>query len=363
MNSSQKKSALVTGMFGMDARNIIKILLENNCEVVGTYRYSSSAAGLLEKYEFKGSPLFSSVCCDLTDYSGIQRLVSEGQFDLIFNLAAQSHVGQSFLNPYYTVQVDGIGVLNLLESIRLSSPHSRLYSAQTSEQFGHNKEKLRGGIFEQNDKTPFSPNSPYGAAKLLAHNLIRIYRDGYGLFCVGGILFNHTDITRTPTFFERKVSTYVAGLASWAKSNYVDFHDSSSFRLSPQSIRSTFSGADFSKLALGTYEGVYRDIGWSYDYMGAALLMLEADSPSDYIVATGEAYPLSDILKIMFGVIGIADFSPFVYVDPKLVRPVDVPYLRGNPSRIKKELGWAPTKDFNSLMNMLVTYDLQNYTG
>ena len=186
-------------------------------------------------------------------------------------------------------------------------------------------------------------------------HIARIYREGYGLYVVNGFLFNHTDTTRTPTFFERKVSKYVAGLYSFMRKSGATFH--SLIHTQKAVHQGSYS---YPKLALGTIEGVYRDIGWSHDYMRAALLMLSQDSPKDYVVATGEANPLTDILQIMFKKVGCQNYTAFIYIDPEFVRPVDVPYLCGDSTPIREELGWTPTKTFNELMIMLVESDLTN---
>lgn len=329
----------------MDAQNLASILLEKGHEVVGTYRYSSVP---LEKRLEDRPPFYKNikmVCSDLTDASGISRLLADYQPDYIFNLAAMSHVGASFNDPLATFNADAVGVLNILEGVRLNSPHTRIYQSGSSEMFGKNFD-LKDNLPTQSIHTPFLPSSPYGVAKLAAHHLINIYRAGYGIHAVSGILFNHTDIHRTPTFFERKVSMYVGNLKRWLKSNPIgdlEFTDS----------HIVCHGSTFPKLPLGVVEGVYRDIGWSHDYMRAALLMVEADNPKDYVVATGEAYPISDILKIGLG----NNYKNYIYEDPAFVRPVDVPYLRGDSTPIREELGWLPTKSFDELIRMLLNND------
>ena len=340
--------SIITGIFGMDAQNMASILLDKGHKVVGTYRYSSVPLD----DRLKTKPAFyqrlSLVCSDLTDASGTSRLIADYQPDYIFNLAAMSHVGASFNDPAATFNADTIGVLNLLEGIKLNSPHTRLYQAATSEMFGKNYD-VKDGVPTQSIHTPFLPSSPYGVAKLASHHLINIYRAGYGVHAVSGILFNHTDIHRTPTFFERKVSIYAGKLARWKEANFVK--DLTDLTFSNKFVCSKISGSTFPKLPLGTIEGVHRDIGWSYDYMRAALLMVEADDPKDYVVSSGEAYPLTDILKV------IPDYSHFIYIDPEFVRPVDVPYLRGDSTPIREELGWSPTKSFHELIEMLVAHD------
>lgn len=213
----------------------------------------------------------------------------------------------------------------------------------TSEMFGKNFERGEDGLPIQTINTPLKPSSPYGIAKLAAHHLIRVYREGYGIFAVSGILFNHTDKNRTPTFFERKVSIYGGKLARWIK-------DNPDFTIEKDRLKSARS--EFPKLPLGVIEGVYRDIGWSTDYMRAALLMLEQDYPNDYVVATGESYPITEILRLIIG----NNYKNFIYEDPQLVRPVDVPYLRGDSNPIR-ELGWSPTKTFDELILMLQRND------
>lgn len=352
------KKVCITGIFGMDARNLAEILLSKGYEVVGTYRYSSIP--LKERIEYSDlNHQIKLVSLDITDMAGVTQLIRKEQFDLFFNLAAQSHVGESFRNPYYAIQVDGIGPLNILEAIRVCSPHTRYYNAGSSEMFGSNYEevKLEDGtiIREQSESTCLDPNSPYGVGKLMSHNLVRIYREAYGIFAVSGILFNHTDPEyRTPTFFERKVSKYVAELNIFRSSMNRYKVDKNK-----DIIIDIDSGSSFPLLKLGTIEGVYRDIGWSHDYMRAAYMMTTNTEPKDYVVATGEARPLTEILKIMFGYIGIENFEDFYVVDPEFIRPVDVPYLRGNSSLIQKELGWQPTKSFKELMTDMVWHDIE----
>ena len=212
----------------------------------------------------------------------------------------------------------------------------------TSEMFGKNFDKDKEGLPIQTINTPFKPSSPYGIAKLASHHLIRVYREGYNIFAVSGILFNHTDKHRTPTFFERKVSIYGGKLAHWLNEN-------PHFSIDERVLRGK---TEFPKLPLGVIEGVYRDIGWSPDYMAAALLMLEQDHPQDYVVAMGESYPITRILELAIG----KNYKDFVYEDPQLVRPVDVPYLKGDSTPIK-ELGWSPTKTFDEIINLLINND------
>ena len=343
--------ACITGIFGMDARNLCQLLLDKGYEVVGTYRYSSIPLEDRIKTLPPDCQKIRFVSVDITDHS-IAKLIKNEQFDLFFNLCAQSHVGESFINPYHTINVDAMGPLNILEAIRNTSPQTRYYQANTSEMMGSNKNEVEPGIFEQDETTCLVPNSPYGIAKLMAHHLVRIYRESYGIFAVAGILFNHTHPgTRTPSFFERKVSKYVAELDRWLFSGREYF-------LTDTNLVDANTQEIFPKLALGVIDGVYRDIGSSVDYMNAAYMMLTNKEPIDYVVATGESYPLTEILSIMFGRIGINDYENYIYLDPKLIRPVDVPYLRGNAERIKNELGWKPNIGFKELMEAMVDFDL-----
>ena len=339
--------AIITGIYGMDARNLAKILVRRGYEVVGTHRYSSAA-----RPEVAGVKLR---CIDSTDASGVSRLVAEIQPDFIFNLAALSHVGESFGSPLATFRADADATLHWLEAIRLHSPHSRFYQADTSETFGKNYE-LVGGVPTQTANTARIPSSPYGVAKLAAYHLVRIYREAYDLYALAGTLFNHTCTTRTPSFFERKVSVYSGQFRQWAARNFVQSR--SDLIIGGEVITSRLSGDSMARLPLGITEGVYRDIGWSPDYMAAALLMLEQDEPRDYLVATGEAYPITRILELALTYNDIS-WGDLTYVRQDLVRPVDVPYLRGDSSPIREELGWAPTIGFDEIIRTLLAHDAQ----
>lgn len=340
-------TSIISGIYGMDARNLAAILLRRGHRVIGTHRYSSAARPAVPGVELR--------CVDSTDASGVTRLVAEIQPDMIFNLAALSHVGESFGCPGATLRADAEAVLNWLEAIRLESGHTRFYQADTSETFGKNYEVV-GGVPTQTETTARIPSSPYGVAKLAAYHLVRIYREAYGIYAVSGTLFNHTDVTRTPSFFERKVSVYSGKFRQWAARNFVQSR--SDLIIGGETITSRLSGDSMARLPLGITEGVYRDIGWSPDYMAAALLMMGRDEPRDYLVASGEAYPITRILELALTYNDIG-WNDLTYVSPELIRPVDVPYLRGDSQPIREELGWKPTRTFDELIRMLIEHDAQ----
>jgi len=258
---------------------------------------------------------------DLTDGSQLARLIRKVQPDEIYNLAAQSHVLVSFEQPEYTGNSSGLGVTRLLEAIRETGVQTRLYQASSSEMFGD-------APAPQSEETPFRPRSPYAAAKLYAHWMVRNYRDAYGLFAVSGILFNHEGERRGETFVTRKISRAVAQILAGE-------HD---------------------KLYLGNLDAV-RDWGHAKDYVQAMHLMMQRDEPEDYVIGTGEGHTVRECCELAFGHVGLA-WAPFVEVDARYFRPTDVQELRADPSKAMSQLGWRPSISFEELVTGMVEYDL-----
>lgn len=315
---------------GQDSRNLCPLLLARGDEVVCTYRYSSTPLDVrLKGFPQKDKVRF--VCMDLTDPSSVNAIISEHQPDNIFCLGALSHVGHSFSQPYQYVLTDAVGPLNVLESIRLYSPHSRAYFAGSSEEMGSNVDS--DGL--QRITTPLQANSVYAAAKIMSRNLVSVYRRSYGLFVVTGLLFNHSSIHRTPpeNFIESKIAKYVGEMSNWEGRHNTKYTTTL-------------------KCGLLTPK---RDFGWSEDYMRAAMLMLETEDPKDYIVATGEAHSVEEIMSYMFSRVN-RSYKDYIEQVPEFMRPCEVPYLCGDSTPIREELGWSPTKNFSQLMNMLVDH-------
>jgi len=349
------KTALIFGVTGQDGLYLSLLLLEKGYEVVGVHRRSSTD-NTQRLEEVKRHENFTLVEGDILDTTSVSEIIGGLQPDEIYNLAAQSHVATSFKQPAFTFQVDAVGVLNILESIRLFSPQSKFYQASTSEMFGNNCSDLETNPMSgyapamrwQDEGTPFAPRSPYAVAKMAAHNLCFTYRESYGLFTCCGILFNHESEQRGLNFVTRKVSNYVAGLVArrWREMGRVGWRNQ------------CYRADEVDPLALGNLDS-RRDWGHAEDYVYAMWLMLQQEKPDDYVVATGETRSIRDLLDAAFGYVGIEDWSAYVYQDPEFYRPAEVDYLCGNPEKAKRVLGWEPKVTFQELVERMVDFDVE----
>jgi len=333
--------AVITGITGQDGSYLAELLLAEGYEVVGLMRRCSTP-NLWRLQACLPSPRFRLVIGDATDPFCVARLLSEEKPSEVYNLAAQSHVGVSFMEPSHTTGATYLSCLNCLEAIRAMPEDVRpkFYQASSSEMFGSSFQ-WRGepGMFEQvhpdrwydhhwpyqDEGTPMLPNSPYAIAKLAAHHACRVYRSSYGVFASCGILFNHESPRRGPDFVTRKVCSYVHRLNR---------------RLEKE------------KLKLGNVEA-QRDWGHARDYMRAAWLMLQRDHSDDFVVATGESHSVRMLCDVAFSSIGL-DWQDHVEFDRAELRPCEVPYLRGDASKARKALGWSPSVSFRSLVQEMV---------
>ena len=318
--------SLITGITGQDGYYLSKFLLEKDYEVHGTIRRSSTfntsrIDSLIAEYE--GTEKFKLYYSDLIDSSSLTNLISLIQPDEIYNLAAQSHVAVSFKNPVYTSQVGTLGSVSLLEAIRNLDYKVKYYQASSSEMYGGELDIIL------NENSKLEPKSPYAASKVFAHHMTQIYRDSYNLFCSNGILFNHESPLRGETFVTRKITRAVGRI---------------------------YKGIQKS-LILGNLEA-QRDWGFSGDYVEAMWMILQADRPDDWVVATGEKHSVKEFLKIAFEYVNL-DFEKYVKVSEKYFRPNEVDYLLGDASKIINELGWKPKTDFNTLVKMMVDHDIE----
>ena len=319
------RKALVTGITGQDGSYLAELLLAKGYEVHGIIRRASTfnthrIDHLYRDPHDAGVSLFLHYG-DLTDGSQLARLIRKIQPDEIYNLAAQSHVQVSFEQPEYTGDVIGLGVTRLLEAIRETGVETRLYQASSSEMFGDAPPP-------QSEDSAFRPRSPYAIAKLYAHWMVRNYREAYGMYTVSGILFNHEGERRGKTFVTRKISRAVA------------------------------------RIALGMQERLYlgnidakRDWGHARDYVEAIHLMLQQDTPSDYVIGTGEAHSVREFCELAFSHVGL-DWERFVTVDARYLRPTDVDELCADPSRAMADLGWKPQVPFEELVRGMVDADM-----
>jgi GDPmannose 4,6-dehydratase len=320
--------ALITGITGQDGSYLADLLHEKGYEVHGIIRRTSSfntgRIDHLYQDRHEDDVRLRLHYGDLTDGSQIARLLRDVRPDEVYNLAAQSHVAVSFLQPEYTGDVDALGVVRLLEAIRDSGVDTRLYQAGTSEMFGD-------APAPQSLESPFRPRSPYAAAKVYAHWMIRNYREAYGMYAVNGILFNHEGERRGPTFVTRKITRAVAGIVA---GNQQD-------------------------LFLGNLDAK-RDWGHAADYVRAMWLMLQQDTPDDYLVATGETHSVREFCARAFLHVGL-DWAAFTQIDPSYYRPTEVEHLHGDPASTMDKLGWQPTVGFDELIRRMVENDLAEH--
>jgi GDPmannose 4,6-dehydratase len=325
MGSDATKRALITGLTGQDGSYLAELLLAKGYEVHGIIRRSSSFnTGRIEHlYRDPHDPeahLFSHYG-DLTDPVALTRLLYKLQPDEIYHLGAQSHVRVSFDIPEYTFDVTGGGTLRLLEAIRESEVKTRFYQASSSEMFGASPPP-------QNESTPFHPRSPYAVAKVAAYWAAVNYREAYGMFAVNGILFNHESPRRGETFVTRKITRAVARI----KAGLQD------------------------KLYMGNLDAE-RDWGYAPDFVEAMWMMLQADEPDDYVIATGEKHSVREALELAFAHAGLNP-DEYVEIDSRYFRPSEVDSLLGDPSKAKERLGWEPKVRFRELIELMVDADV-----
>lgn len=346
------KKALISGITGQDGSFLAEFLIEKGYEVHGIVRRSSSCNTVridhlcLEEgvCDTKKSRLVNLHWGDLTESSSIVRILQEVQPDEIYNLGAQSHVKVSFDVPEYTAETDAVGVLRLLEAVRILglSEKTRIFQASTSELFGIVQE------VPQKETTPFYPRSPYGVAKQYGYWIVKNYRESYGMFAVNGILFNHESERRGDTFVTRKITRAAARI----KQGFQD------------------------KLCLGNLNSL-RDWGYAKDYVECMWLMLQHDTPEDFVIATGEYHSVREFTTLAFAELGIelewqgegieekgidkATGRVLVEVDSKYFRPSEVDQLLGDPTKARQLLGWNPQKtSFRDLIRIMVSHDMKH---
>jgi GDPmannose 4,6-dehydratase len=267
------------------------------------------------------------VAADLLDQHSLTVVLGDTQPDEVYNLAAQSYVPTSWSQPVLTGEFTALGVTRILEAIRLAAPGARFYQASSSEMFGKAMET------PQRESTPFYPRSPYGVAKVYGHWITVNYRESYGLYAVSGILFNHESPRRGVEFVTRKVTEAVARIRHGRQQ----------------------------RLHLGNLDA-RRDWGFAGDYVDAMWRMLQRDTPTDYVIGTGETHSVKELVEVAFSHAGL-DWRDHVEVDPKLVRPAEVDLLLADATRAREELGWTPTVGFSDLIRMMVDADLERQRG
>src|SRR5437588_2861665 len=317
--------ALITGIDGQDGQYLAELLVSKGYETFGMIRGQNNPRAQIVRDEIPAVELIEG---DLQDLSSLIAVVEQVQPDEVYNLGAVSFVALSFRQPELTADITGLGVLRMLEAIRVvggtQDNSVRFYQASSSEMFG----KVRQT--PQNEETPFHPRSPYGAAKVFGHYTTVNYRESYGLHATSGILFNHESPRRGLEFVTRKVSNGVARI-----------------KLGLQE-----------KITLGNLEAA-RDWGYAGDYVEAMWLMLQPGEPHDYVIATGETHTIRELLELAFAAAELDDLQQYVESDPRFMRPAEVDILTGDASKAREKLGWKPRGSFRELVKMMVEADLE----
>tara|TARA_R110000851_G_scaffold236991_6_gene389753 strand:- start:2680 stop:3660 length:981 start_codon:yes stop_codon:yes gene_type:complete len=318
-----KKRALITGITGMDGSHLADLLLKKDYEVFGLERRASvknrtNVGHLVGKIEF--------LMGDLNDQNSLTRCLKECNPHEVYNLAGQSFVKESWNTPEQTSNITGLGVLRMLEAIRESDKKVKFYQASSSEMFGKMTTPLA------NEETAFYPRSPYGVAKLYGHWITKNYRESYNMYACSGILFNHESERRGIEFVTRKISDGVAQIVCGLADDIV----------------------------LGNLDAK-RDWGYAPDYVQAMWMMLQQDSPEDYVISTGESHSIRDFLDAAFKAVDISDWESYVKQDVRFMRPAEVDVLRGDSTKAKLELNWEPKTSFQELVKIMVKADVERY--
>ncbi len=313
------RRALITGITGQDGSYLAEFLLDKGYKVYGLIRRSSTInferiAHLQDRVELLPG--------DLLDSSSLMSALQKSEPEEVYNLASQSFVPTSWSQPVLTGEFTALGVTRLLEAVRVVNPKIRFYQASSSEMFG------KAERVPQDETTPFHPRSPYGVAKVYGHWITVNFRESYGLYAVSGILFNHESPRRGTEFVTRKVSLAAARIAAGLQK----------------------------ELRLGNLDA-RRDWGYTGDFVQAMRLMLQQETPHDYVIGTGETHTVQEFVELAFSLVNL-DWRKYIVIDPKLVRPAEVDLLISNPRRAREELGWTPRVTFQELVRMMVEADV-----
>jgi len=323
MKTQENKVALITGINGQDGSYLTEFLLDKGYEVWGTIKRNSVSENQTNRlgevyHQIKDNLEY----VDMTDLSSLVRIIQKCKPDEIYNLAAQSHVRISFDQPIYTANVTGVGALNLLEAVKLIDPTIKVYQASSSEMFGNNIDD--DGY--QRETTPMNPVSPYGCSKVFAYNIGRNYRNSYGMFISNGILFNHESPRRGTNFVTNKVVKTAVEIKKGLKD----------------------------ELVLGNMDAT-RDWGHAKDYVEAMWLILQQDTPDDFVCSTGISHSVKDLVEYVFGKLEL-DINKYVKVNEKYFRPEELKDLKGDSSKLRSKTGWKPNYTFESMLDEMIDY-------
>jgi GDPmannose 4,6-dehydratase len=326
MKIQENKIALITGINGQDGSYLAEFLIQKGYEVHGTLKRNSVA----ENQTSRLNSIYNKIqlhYADLTDLSSLISVIQKVNPDEIYNLAAQSHVRISFDQPLYTANVTGIGTLNMLEAVKLINPNTKIYQASSSEMFGNSIDS--DGY--QRETTPMNPVSPYGCAKVFSYNICRNYRNSYNMFISNGILFNHESPRRGTNFVTNKVCK--------------------------EAVKIKLGLSD--ELKLGNLDAT-RDWGHAKDYVKAMWLILQEDTSDDFVCSTGISHSVKDLCEYVFNKLEL-DYSDYVKLDEKFLRPEELHNLKGDSTKLKKLTGWIPEYTFESMLDEMVEYWLNHY--
>jgi len=322
-----KKRALIFGVSGQDGSYLAELLLKEGYEVFGTLRRHSVAENQDARLNHINE--LGTFYGDLLDEGSVRKAIDIAKPDEVYNLAAQSHVGISSKMPAFTLKVNALGVLHILEALRSTCPAARMYQASSSEMFGNSHEV----DWSQNENTPMLPVSPYGIAKLSAYHLVRHYRKGHGLFACNGICFNHSSVRRGANFVEQKIIKAAILIANGEQES----------------------------IELGRIDS-QRDWGWAPDYVDAMRKILQYAQPDDYVISTGVTRSVRNLAGYVFDKVGL-DFDRYWKKSEDFYRPEELTFLRGDSKKIRERLGWQPTKTFESMIDEMIEYWEQKYAS
>ena len=354
MNDTNVKKAIIFGVTGQDGSHLAELLLDRQYEVVGVAR-RCSVDTTSRLTGFLANPRFQLVGGDITDaHSVMEVLCGNEHVDEIYNLAAQSHVSVSFKQPSLTWDITAKGCLNILQSIVDLGLKCRFYQASSSEMFGASYDKSGYGEKYQDEQTNFLPQSPYAIAKCAAHYTTRLFREAYGLHASSGILFNHEGERRGKTFVTRKITKWIGDYYRWCRSVGITVFNEN-IRDCNITDSLIYGGHSFPKLRLGNLEAS-RDWGYAGDYVEAMWLMLQQETPDDYVICTGETHTIREFLDVAFS--RLDGWSKYVVIDPEFYRPAEVDYLRGRNCKAINKLGWKPKHSFKDLVELMVEHDI-----
>ncbi len=331
------KKALIIGASSQDGSYLAELLLEKGYDVTGTVRHTTSF------YHENISHLYGKIkieAVDLIDSESIGNAVRKNRPDEVYNIAAQSVPGDSWTQPFYTGEVTALGPVRVFEAVRHFAPDARVYQATSREIYGNIEAE------SANENTLIDANNPYGIAKAYAHMMTRCYRESYGMFACGGILFNHESPRRSMHFVTRKISAAVACIKNGVN------------KLPLNELGEPLVDAE-GKVHLGNLQAS-RDWGYAKEYVEAMWLMLQTDQPKDYIIGTNTSHTVEDACRIAFEHVGM-DWKEHVYSNEKLHRPTEIKDLKGDYSLAKREIGWEPKTSFEQLMNLMVDADLERF--